>query len=122
MSSTPSFFRHFARISEPVSSAIGASPSADHAAVLQAADRVATQAEPVAQHFLIMLTQYRRRCHRRWPAVETHWPGRHAERAIPRVLDGLEDAALLEGLVVVEFHRVEHGAGRNTGGADDLHA
>src|SRR6476659_5346476 len=99
MSSTPSFFRHFARISEPVSSAIGASPSADHAAVLQAADRVATQAKPIAQHLFVVLPQDRRRRYRRRFALEPHRPGRHAERAIFRVLDSLEDAALLEGLV-----------------------
>src|SRR5215467_6582118 len=98
MSWTPSFFRHFARISEPVSSAICAVSCqfhcrcerseamsmtactviemalvaallamqlANHAAALQAADRVAIETKPAAQHVLVILSEQWRGLHRR---------------------------------------------------------
>src|SRR6266567_3345749 len=123
--SVPSFLSERARISEPVNSAMVSSRyfirARDRAAVAQVADLVGAHAEPFLEHLFGMLAQQRRRSHRNRRAAEAHRPGRHLERSAGRMLHHLHDAAVLETLLVLQLHRIEHGPRGYAGGTEDAH-
>src|SRR5258708_13175297 len=118
--SVPSFLSERARISEPVISAISP-PPLDHSVCAQILDLPRAQAEPLAEDLAGVLTQERRRRDRQRLAVVAHRPCRHLEGPAAGMLHDLHDPAALEIGIVLQLHRVEHGAGRDTGGAEQPH-
>src|SRR5579864_5193142 len=91
-----------------------------HALAAQAIDVAGAEAEPVAQHLGTVATERRRRLQLHRLAVDPHRPGRHLVVALALVHD-LHEAALLEARLVLQFHRVEHRAGRHPDGNEFLH-
>src|SRR5262245_45757852 len=130
----PSFFSARPRISLPVISAIvvplrsrlpyvmrsplpfrcncshrsGGGATLDYLLGAQRRDLLFAHAEPVAEHLRAVLPQQRRRFDHRRLAVETHRPACHLEGAIGRMLDLLDDSALLEIRIVEQLERVAH--------------
>src|SRR5688500_6958410 len=74
----------------------------DDATGFQCSHIALAHAEPRLQHVLRVLAQQRRWLHLRRLSVMPHGPGRHLELSTLGVLDGLHDAALLEGRIVVQ--------------------
>src|SRR6516164_11163346 len=108
MSLTPCAFRHRARISLPVNSAISVSSSrfgSDHPFFLQSIDIGRTHAKPLAEDLRGMLSEQRGGLQLWRFAVEAHRPGRHLEGAC-RVLHDLQDAALGKARLVHQLHRI----------------
>src|SRR5712691_4389577 len=101
--SVPSFLRAFARISDPVNSAIATSPL-NHAAAAQVVTVLVSEPEPFAQDLVVVLAEHRRWPRLRRPAVVAHRPGGHLEPAGRRMIDHLHDAALLEARVGLQLH------------------
>src|SRR6516225_12255363 len=96
------------------------SETSNNAVAPQALDFTGGDAEPVVQNFRAVLPKRRRSFQPYCLAVDPHRPGRHLVVAVV-VMDGLHDTALLEARLVLQFHRVEHGAGRHTDGNEFLH-
>src|SRR4051812_24682118 len=117
----PSFLSAFARISEPVISAIVVSRDLDDLVVAQRSYLRLSHAEPVLERFCTMLAKERRRLHRRRTAVEAHGPAGHLELTVCRVFDFLDDGPLFEIGIVQELLRIAHRTCGN-GGADHAHA
>src|ERR1051326_4249104 len=93
----------------------------DDAFLLQRIDILRAEPQPGAEHLGIVLAEERRRHDLRWRAIEPHRPGRHLDLAGRRMLDRLHDAARFKRGFIHQFERVEHGARRHAGFADDLH-
>src|SRR6516225_1172446 len=96
------------------------SETSNNAVAPQALDFTGGDAEPVVQNFRAVLPKRRRSFQPYCLAVDPHRPGRHLVVAVV-VMDGLHDAAFLEARLVLQFHRVEHGAGRHPDGNEFLH-
>src|SRR6185437_6903297 len=97
-SSTPSFLRHFARISEPVNSAIGCFlpdvwRCSDRVVLLQPGHLIRAEPQPFAEHFRIVLAEERRGSERRGTAAEAHGPRGHLVVAAGRMPHRLQDTA-----------------------------
>ena len=87
----------------------------------QGFDGLSVQAEPFGQDGVGVFAEHGGRADRRGFAVHADGPAGHLEVSVLRMVHHLHDAAVLEGLVVVQFHGVEHGSGRDTSLADGAH-
>src|ERR1051326_8839076 len=90
------------------------------ALVLEPPGVALAEAEPAAEHLICVLAQERRRRDLRRLAVEADRKGRHPQIAI-RVMLRLDDAAAFKGRLGEETAGIHDGAGRDAGGAEDLH-
>ena len=77
--------------------------------------------KPLAQNFIGVLSEQRRRLDFRRAPAEAHRPARHFERAGGWVLHRLHDAAPLEIRLVGQLHGIENGPCRHAGVAEHAH-
>src|SRR5690349_11995006 len=92
----------------------------DDAFLTQRLDLSSANPEPVAQDLRAVRPERRRSFQLYRLAVDPHRPCRHLVVAVV-VVNGLHDAALLEARLVLQFHRVEHGARRHPDGDQFFH-
>src|SRR5262249_43041009 len=87
----------------------------------QRLDVAGREPEPALEHVGRMLSQQWRRTDRWRGSVVAHRPGRHEVAIDLRVVHDLQVLALLHAAVFCQLLGVEHGPGRNAGGAQQPH-